>query len=202
MGDWILLAGNIYWLDRCFVCLLGSNWQRRRVVFSPEILGFAKLNDDVMVDVIKMSEIESIVEIEAEIENTSTMAWLCNAAKGNFKSSKREPDVFSDKMNLFRNSFKIETSAEGYNSGRTYYLQCETKRSCSETAQFLKQLVRNARFKSGDASCIPLSRLWVRNCIHSEVFKTISALAIVAVLSARNSFPCTPYFFAMLVLCE
>jgi hypothetical protein len=166
------------------------NWERRRVVFSPEILGFAKLNDEVMVDVIKMSDIESVVEIEAEIDNISTISWHWNEVKGKFKSKKKDSDAFSDKMNLFRNSFKIETSAEGYNTGRTYYLQCETKQSCSETAQFLKQLVRKARFKSGDASCISLSRLWVRNCIHSEVFKTISALAVVAVLSARCSFSC------------
>ena len=140
-----------------------------------------------MVDVIKMSEIESVVEIEPEIENVSTLSKLWNLAKRNHISKRKDNDVFSEKMNLFRNSFKIETSDDGYNHGRTYYLQCETKRSCSETAQFLRKLVRKARFKSGDTACIPLSRIWVRSCIHSEAFKAISALAIVAVSSPTNS---------------
>ena len=105
--------------------LLRRYWQRRRVVFSSDIVGFAKLNDDAMVDVIKIEEIESVDIIEPESEKVSFLSKFWNASK--VVSKTRNSDISADGMNLFCNSFKIETATDGHSQGRTYYLQCKCK---------------------------------------------------------------------------
>ncbi len=150
-------------------------------MFSSEVVGFAKLHDQVLVDSIKMAEIESVNEIEPETQITHRFAALFDFAKRETQTKQRTSTMSEDKLNLFCNSLRVETSVDGGNSGRTYYLQCESKESVQETVRTLKSLVKIARFQSIRVTCIPMSQKWVRNCLHSNIFKTVSALVIVAV---------------------
>ena len=155
-------------------------WQSRRVIFSSEIIALAKLNDEVLVDKIRMVEIESIVEID-ECEGISILSKLWKSARGSVPRHIASPDISPDGMNLFCNSFKIETADKGHNCGRPYYFQCSSKQHCAETVHILKTLVKTARFRSGNSSCVSMSRLWIRKCMETQLFKAISAVAIVAV---------------------
>jgi hypothetical protein len=165
-------------LRRCYF----RDWQRRRVVFSSEVVGFAKLCDEVMVDSIKMAEIEAVNEIEPENQNKHGFAALFNFGKRKSETKQRTSTISEDKLNLFCNSLRIETSVDGGNSGRTYYLQCDSKEGVKETVQTLKSLVKIAGLQSIRVTCIPMSQKWVRKCLHSNIFKTLSALVIVAVM--------------------
>jgi hypothetical protein len=168
-------------------CLF-RDWQRRRVIFSSEVVGFSKLHEEVMIDSIKMAEIESVIEIESENESSDRFSAFFDFSKRDIETKERALSS-ADKLNLFCNSIRIETSVEGGNSGRTYYLQCDSKESVHETVRALKFLVKHARLQSVRVTCIPLSRKWVRDCLHSNIFKTLSALVIIAVKFPLNQVP-------------
>ncbi len=81
----------------------------------------------------------------------------------------------------FLNAFVINTEAEGHNSGRTYYLQADSKDMCLDLVKTLKTRSKRARERAAAQTRIARLQLRVRKIFHSYWFQFMSATLIIAV---------------------
>ncbi len=87
------------------------------IIFSlPDVIFFAQLKENLIIDKIPMSEVEHVGEMSTIMQTSSEAAELM-----------------------------IETHPEGYNSGRIYYLQAESRAICQKLILKLKQYCAAAR---------------------------------------------------------
>ena len=95
-------------------------WKRRRVIDTNEIIAFANMNDDVMIDCIPLSE---IISIQANGETWKSDPGSAPPTSQNvsipFPGANPGPTIAADSHEIF----EIHTEPGGYNSGNTYYLQ-------------------------------------------------------------------------------
>ena len=81
----------------------------------------------------------------------------------------------------FLNAFMINTIAEGYNSGRTYYLQASSKDQCLELVKSIKTFSKRARERAEAQTKFAKVQLRVRKVFDSQWFQATSASLIIAV---------------------
>jgi hypothetical protein len=79
------------------------------------------------------------------------------------------------------NGFLVETHPEGYNSGRTYYLQAESRASCQEIVRKLSQYSAAAKEKAYSRSVFAKAQRQVDKVYRSTMFQSLVALLIIAV---------------------
>jgi hypothetical protein len=116
---------------------------------------FTQVNDEMAIDQIPLAEIQSIREME---------------------------DIDEEAMeSSLKNGFMVETHPEGYNSGRTYYLQAESKASCQDITRKLSQYSAAAQEKAHARSVFAQAQRKVDKVYRSTIFQTLIALLIVAV---------------------
>ena len=149
-------------------------WQMRRVVYTDKIIGFTRVNDDQMIDVIVLSDLEDIEEM-LQFGDDST-----------FDTTKR-PQSFkkSDKSTPMSNTLRIDTSAAGYNLGRSYYLKCETSEICCKLVSDLKVAAKLARDRESNSSTFEKSKKIAQDIFHSIPFQSFTGVMIVAVSTAH-----------------
>ena len=75
----------------------------------------------------------------------------------------------------------INTIAEGYNSGRTYYLQANSKEQCQEMVKLIKVLVKRACEMASAQTQFSRVQLRARKVYKSHLFQSSSATLILAV---------------------
>jgi hypothetical protein len=116
---------------------------------------FTQINDDVVIDQIPLAEISRVKEMEA---------------------AEKESDEAKDE-----NQLMIETSPEGYNSGRTYYLQADSKASCQDKIKKLLQHSAAAYERAHAQSAFRQAQLRVLKIYRSTVFQRFVAILIISV---------------------
>jgi hypothetical protein len=93
------------------------------------------------------------------------------------------------------NELMIETNPEGYNSGRTYYLQAESKAFCQQVVQQLNQNCKEANERANAQTAFTLAQQHSRKMYRSTIFQNIVAILIIAVCP-HKSFECHVFLFS------
>jgi hypothetical protein len=119
------------------------------------MLYFAQVNHDVVIDQIPLSEIKAVKEMVVDDD------------AGN-----------EDKKDM---ELMIETSADGYNSGRTYYLQAENQASRRDIMRKISHNSKKAFEKAHAHSSFSRAQRRVKRVYRSEVFQKFVAFLIVSV---------------------
>jgi hypothetical protein len=133
-----------------------------------ETIFFAQPNNDDVIDKIPMDEVKLVREM-ADVD----------------EESKKSKDA---------NELMIETHPEGYNSGRTYYLQAESKAFCRKVVQQLSQYCKDAHERANAQTVFSQAQQYVGKMYRSAVFQNIVAILIIAVC-AHKSFECRKFPF-------
>ncbi len=117
----------------------------------------AQLNEDTVVDQIPLADVQLV----------------------------REMDIVDGEDNEAKhaNDFMIETHPEGYNSGRTYYLQANSKASCQELVRTLSQHCTAAHERAHARTAFAQAQLQVDRVYRSALFQGFFAVLIIAVRS-------------------
>jgi hypothetical protein len=105
----------VYILRSSDVC---SVWQKRRFVVTKEYIAFAHVGEERILDKIPLIEIEGA-------EETSR-----------YKGTQIDAQ--------FSNVVILSTEAAGYNGGRTYHIQADSKEDCAQLAAQLSSLAKSA----------------------------------------------------------
>jgi hypothetical protein len=123
----------------------------------PEIdmMYFAQINEDVVIDQIPLSEIKIVKEMVIE------------DATGKVETKDME--------------LMIETAPDGFNSGRTYYLQAETKVLRQDIIIKISQYSISAYEKANAQSALSQAQLRVLKVYRSSLFQKFAAFLIAAV---------------------
>jgi hypothetical protein len=119
---------------------------------------FTQTNDDIVIDQIPLAEINRVKEMEA------------------MEAVDRVSDEAKDE-----NELMIETLTEGYNSGRTYYLQADSKASCQDTIKQLMEHSTAAYERAHAQSKFRQAQLRVLKVYRSKFFQRFVALSIILV---------------------
>ncbi len=113
-------------------------WSTRRVVWSRDLIQFSRINDGKVeiVDAIPMREIESVRAMQDNAYIKTTDAIM-----------RRPAPVTSQVTNKEEKVFQIKTTADGYNSGRIYYLRVldHNEELCGSIIQNLNKSSQAAR---------------------------------------------------------
>ena len=75
----------------------------------------------------------------------------------------------------------IETNPEGYNSGRIYYLQAESRAICQKLILKLKQYCAAARERANAQTVLAQAQQHVSKFYRSKPFQNFVAILIIAV---------------------
>ncbi len=121
----------------------------------PDMMYFSQMNDDIVMDQIPLAEIHRVKEMEA---------------------GDQETELAKD-----ANELMIETHPEGYNSGRTYYLQAQSTASCQDIIKKLVQYSAAAFERAHAQSAFRQAQLRVFKVYRSSVFQRFVAILIILV---------------------
>ncbi len=161
--------------------LLRRAWQKRRLIltkgFLPErivaqcfyflnqdpfhvhfsdTMFFAQFEDDLVIDKIPLAEVKAVRDMRhVEQENTE--------------------------KSTIHNALLIETEHDGYNSGRTYYLQAESPKSCQDIIALLTKQSTTARERAHAQTVFTHAQLQARKVFRSTPFQNLFAFLIIAV---------------------
>ena len=128
----------------------------RRVVLTRDFISFAREAEDIVVDKIPLSEVETVRD-------------MLNSEEQNVDKGK------------FSNSLLISTTLDGHNSGRTYYLQAKSKNECCEIVTAVSNMAKKARERAEANSRFAVTQLFVRKFYESKAFQYFAAVLILAV---------------------
>ena len=115
----------------------------------------AQLNEDAVIDKIPLAEIKLVRGMD------------------NVDGADEEAKQSNDLM--------IETHPEGYNSGRTYYLQADSRSSCESIVQTLSQYCTAAHEREHTRSIFAKAQRKVDKVYRSALFQGFFAFLIIAV---------------------
>jgi hypothetical protein len=122
---------------------------------------FTQTNDDIVIDQIPLAEIIRVKEMEAADK-------VINGTKD-------------------ENELMIETHPEGYNSGRTYYLQADSKLSCQDKIKKLSQYKKAAYERAHAQSVFRQLQRRVLKFYRSAWFQRVMAFLIISVSSLNGA---------------
>ena len=120
-----------------------------------DIIYIAQLKDDVVIDKIPLEEVERVCEM---------------------KGVNQEKENSLDTAELM-----IETHQDGYNSGRTYYLQTDSKATCQQLIHKLNQYSVVARERAIAKTALAQAQQRVGKMYRSRPFQNCVAILIIAV---------------------
>jgi hypothetical protein len=115
---------------------------------------FTQIKEDIVIDQIPLAEIIQVKEMEA---------------------GKEINEAQDDKQLM------IETHPEGYNSGRTYYLQADSKSACQDKIKLLEHHKAAAYEREHAQSVFRQAQLRVLKVYRSTVFQRFIAFLIIVV---------------------
>jgi hypothetical protein len=135
----------------------------------------AQLNEDSVIDQIPLAEVQLVREMD------------------NMDGEDKEANV--------SNNLMIETHPEGYNSGRTYYFQANSKASCQEIVRKLSQYCTAAHERAHTRTVFAQAQRQVDKVYRSPLFQGFFAFLIIAVSRccvSKDRRSCWPWPFLML----
>ena len=125
--------------------------------YIPDVIFIAQLRENIIIDKIPMCEVEHVGEMSAIMQTSSEAAELM-----------------------------IETHPEGYNSGRIYYLQAESRAMCQNLISKLKQYCAAARERANAKTALAQARQHARKLYRSKNFQNVVAILIIAVCQFKT----------------
>ncbi len=186
--------------------LVFSVWQLRRVVITKEIISFALIDEDSEIDFIPLSEVASVDEMwgveDVEKINRpdrrhgsnpriqqSSLNMLIKKSRSFVRDSSELEEVEEESTSrLFVNAFQIATIPDGYNSGRSYYLQADSSDIKQQIISQLQVLAKTAKKKAEVKSSFHKAQDRVRSLYVTGPFQGTAALLIVAVIFSASLF--------------
>jgi hypothetical protein len=176
---------------------LSRIWQMRRVIITRDVMSFALMDDDDEIDFIPLAEVTSVDEMcgmedaerdrgpgDRKLGSKGTQSSF-NLILQDFKSGILDGDGESNNEStsrLFVNAFQIATIPDGYNSGRSYYLQADSGDVKQQIISQLQMLAKNAKKKADVTSSFRKAQDRVRSVYNARPFQSATALLIVAVI--------------------
>jgi hypothetical protein len=134
------------------LCFVYKKTEAARVI--PDAIFFAQSGDDVVMDPIPMAEILLIRGMNSDEEQPESKQG---------------------------NELMIETHPDGYNSGRTYYLQAESEALCKKLIKNFSTYATAAYERAQTQSTFALAQRRVDRVYRSGPFQFVFAVLITAV---------------------
>jgi hypothetical protein len=154
------------------------------MVIAKDMIYFALVDEDSVVDCIPLHEISQIKRMGLD---GGTEQVHSTHAKSFFQGSSH----LQLSSNLFFRTVRVDTHPDGYNSGRTYYLQASSDEELTRLNNLLTDYTKDARKRYEAKSVLERSQTKVRKFFHSPGFQCAAAFFILAVRAARAA-PRTP----------
>ena len=172
----------------------------RRVIITKDVMSFALMDDDNEIDFIPLAEVASVDEmcgtedvdsdltarkgpserrISAKRSHSNLNVMLQDFRSGIFDEDGE--DTNENTSQLFVNAFQIATISDGYNSGRSYYLQADSGEIKQQIISQLQALAKNAKLKAEVKSSFRRTQDRVRSVYVARPFQGAAAFLIVAV---------------------
>ena len=167
--------------------IFARTWQIRRIVITKETLSFALLNDDIEIDFIPLSEVICVEEMsgveDANADGITRKNYSgLNMSQKSMGSEILDPQFDEDSTSrLFVNAFQIATIPDGYNSGRSYYLQADSSDVKQKVIEQLQALSRSARKRAEVKSLFRKVQDHVHQVYTTRIFQGSAAFLIIAV---------------------
>jgi hypothetical protein len=136
------------------------------MVVGHDTIYFTLLGEDAIVDCIPLAEILLIKRMGGDIGTDQS------------QHHKGDQQISS---HLFNRSLRIDTSPEGYNSGRTYHIQLNSDAEFSQLAINLTNYMLDAKKRFEAKTGLEKSQAKVRRVFHSRIFQFTAAFFILAV---------------------
>ncbi len=160
-----------------------------------EVISFALVNDENEIDRIPLCEVLCVDEmIQTEFlartdiaahERKNSRRTSMFQSNSNSWLVKSEDEQGGDRTSSRTgNAFQIATDTNGYNSGRSYYLQAAGTNQKQEIIAVLRKFSKIARKRAEVKSSLRQTQDRVRETYISWQFQTGAALLIVAVLAS------------------
>jgi hypothetical protein len=147
-----------------------------------DVMYFALLDNDEIVDCIPLFEILHIKHLGVDGGLDSSL----QRSRGSISNTQLSCD-------LLDRALRIDTKPEGYNSGRTYYLQLASDEECARLAISLTTYVQDAIKRFEAKTGLERSQAKVRIVYNSTVFQCSASFFIIAVSpSSLQRNPWTP----------
>ena len=142
-------------------------WQPRRVIISSESIHFTFQQETTEIDHIPLAEVNGIQEIDHE-------EVQCDV---------NEDNGTADKYYVVQ----IGTTAEGYNSGRAYYLRCDSKKAFDELLEQIRQYAKAAKKKAQAHTLFQSAQCKAKKISSSFVFQSWAVMIIGLVNQSDSS---------------
>jgi hypothetical protein len=186
------------------------HWQLRRLVITKKGISFALVDHEDEIDFIPLAEVESIDEMcgTEDIDDEQFIPRTLHYRKSKFRGSGGRESIFNTSRSitftelnneeendestssLFVNAFQIATVTNGYNSGRSYYLQADSSQLKQQIICQLHDLAKLARKKAEETTWFRRIQGRVRAVYIHWIFQSTAALLIMAVRSQPPRFLC------------
>jgi hypothetical protein len=98
-----------------------------------------------------------------------------------FRGTDSDSEYENDTSRIFVNAFQIATMPDGYNSGRSYYLQADSSQLKQKIITLLQQLAKSARKRADETTWFRKIQMRVRTVYLHWIFQSAAAFLIVAV---------------------
>jgi hypothetical protein len=142
---------------------LSRSWQSRRVVYSRDVIAFARLDEDVLLDAIPLAEVIGIDSMQEVDQN--------DISKNNFEASVD-----------FTHAFQIRTKRDGYNAGRKYFVQANSDQELAQLVAEISRVAKVAAEREAERSKWERMQKKVQKIYNHSWFQGVAAFLIIAVL--------------------
>ncbi len=142
-----------------------------------DFIYFALFDHDDIVDCIPLFEVLQIKQLRVDGGLDSTLQHS--------RGSISNPHITNSQLScdLLDRALRIDTNPEGYNSGRTYYLQLGSDEECARLAISLTTYAKDALKRFEAKTGLERSQANVRILFNSTIFQCTASFFILAVSS-------------------
>ena len=142
------------------------NWISRRVAYTNEVIAFAKLGEQTLLDAIPLAEVASIEPMKSAEQKETEKSQSENAFEVAVDNS---------------NAIQIRTKRDGHNAGRKYFLQASSAEELIDILSELRVLSKSAIERAEANSKWEKLQERVALIYNSSWFQGIAAFLIIAV---------------------
>jgi hypothetical protein len=151
--------------------MMYRNWISRRVAYTNEVIAFAKVGEQTLLDAIPLAEVTSIEPMLNSEQNSTEKSTSESTFEVAVENS---------------NAMQIRTIKNGHNAGRKYYLQASSAQELDDLVSELRLLTKSATERAEASSKWNKLQERVRLVYNSSWFQGVAALLIIAVRAAAN----------------
>ena len=140
-------------------------WRARRVAYTKEVIAFANVAENQLLDLIPLEDIIGIEEMPANPERDQIESTIASTVD-------------------FTNAFQIRTRKDGYNAGRSYFLRGKSDLDLAGLIQGIVTVAKGAARKARARSPWAIAQEHARALYNSSWFQGTAAFLIIAVSAA------------------